>query len=154
MKCKSKHQLLVEKFMQLAGQEIPESPRIPDEKTRRLRAKLIFEEAIETIQALGFCFEFKKDEEEDIVYLDIADKSTIEPDLERIIDGCCDIKVVTTGTLSACGVPDEIFQTEVDINNLMKFGEGSRINEYGKLVKPDNFQGPRIKDLLKVLEQS
>ncbi|RME85522.1 MAG: hypothetical protein D6785_04320, partial [Planctomycetota bacterium] len=54
---KSPHQKRVEEFMRLAGQEIPEVPTLPDEKTRLLRSKLILEEALETIHALGFAVE-------------------------------------------------------------------------------------------------
>jgi predicted HAD superfamily Cof-like phosphohydrolase len=37
---------------------------------------------------------------------------------------------------------------EVDENNLSKFGPGSYIDEFGKLRKPPNFVGPKIKELL------
>jgi predicted HAD superfamily Cof-like phosphohydrolase len=70
----------------------------------------------------------------------------------EVIDGCCDLKVVTTGTLSAFGLPDELFQEEVDTNNLAKFGPGGRRREDGKWVKPPNHKPPDIAGLLKRLE--
>ncbi len=51
----SSHQQRVEHFMRQARQPLPEEPSIPSEEIRRLRAKLILEEALETIKALGFC---------------------------------------------------------------------------------------------------
>lgn len=51
---KSPHQQRVEEFMGKFGQEVPDKPTMPDEDTRLLRAKLIFEETLETIYALGF----------------------------------------------------------------------------------------------------
>src|SRR5690606_33615746 len=74
-----------------------------------------------------------------------------EFDLEKTVDGCCDLKVVTTGTLSSCGIPDELFQKEVDENNLKKFGPGHSYREDGKLIKPPGHQPPNIKGLLEEL---
>jgi len=44
-----------------------------------------------------------------------------DPVLKDIINGCCDVLVVTTGTLSACGVNDIRPVEIVDENNLDKF---------------------------------
>lgn len=148
---KSTHQQMVELFMKKAGQEVPQKPMLPDEKTRWLRAVLILEEALETVKALGFnpvstekqatkTFKFKTG-------ASIGFDQT-EPDLVEIIDGCADIKVVTTGTLSACGVPDERFQQEVDESNLRKFGPGGRRREDGKWLKPPDWQPPQIQKLI------
>ena len=43
----------VKAFMQKVGQDTPEGAAVPDEKTRILRAKLILEEALETVEALA-----------------------------------------------------------------------------------------------------
>ena len=64
------------------------------------------------------------------------------------IDGCCDLAVVTTGTLSACGVPDLPFQQAVDQNNLEKFGPGNTIRDDGKLIKPPGHKPPDIAGIL------
>jgi len=47
------HAHRVHAFMLRAKQTTPTMPTLPDEKTRLLRAKLIMEEALETIEALG-----------------------------------------------------------------------------------------------------
>ncbi|RME74113.1 MAG: hypothetical protein D6785_16225, partial [Planctomycetota bacterium] len=72
-----------------------------------------------------------------------------KPSLVEIADGCADIMVVTTGTLSACGISDIPLQEEVDQNNLSKFGPGGYEREDGKWVKPPDHKPPKI---LKILE--
>ena len=151
---RTKHQKNVDAFMILAQQMLPGKPTIPDEKTRELRARLILEEALEAVEALGF--KPRVEDERGLVTLAI---DAIEfypnegPNLAQIIDGCCDIKVVTTGTLSACGIPDDAFQELVDQNNLAKFGPGGYRREDGKWVKPPGHQPPDIDGMLKTLEE-
>lgn len=150
----SAHAHRVSRFMELASQDTPPIPMMPDEKTRELRAKLILEEVLETIQALGvtvtnagFIIEPSN--------LNFA--ATHEPDMVEIVDGCCDVAVVTTGTLIACGVPDMEAQRLVDENNLAKFGpggyrsDGTDGNPAGKWVKPPGHKPPDIDGLLERL---
>lgn len=139
---KTPHQQRVEMFMEKAGQTVPDRPTIPDEATRRFRANLILEEALETIKALGFdvCFHIGGK-------LEIG-KQVFEPDLIQIVDGCADISVVTIGTLSACGVADADVMIEVDRSNLGKFGPGSYKREDGKWMKPPDFTPPDIEGVL------
>lgn len=150
---KSIHQRMVEELMFRAEQELPVFPSIPSEDIRLLRAKLILEETMETIAALGFHVVVERPSPS-LVFDDIR----LEPmpdgtcDIEQVIDGCCDIRVVTTGTLSAFGIPDEPFQMEVDENNLMKFGPGGYRREDGKWVKPPNHKPPQIQKLLTQLK--
>lgn len=152
----SEHYKSVRKFMEGAKQECPDKPTIPDEKTRLLRAKLILEEALETVDALCVRvfvgeYELIHDGLSDLygggdmcmeAELKISDESMMDS-LEKIIDGCCDLKVVTTGTLIACGIPDEYVQKLVDDNNLDKIERGT-IRDDGKLIKPDDHQPPDI----------
>lgn len=135
----------VKEFMVGARQNPPDAPCIPDAKTRELRARLILEEALETVQALGFeaCLRCGDGLESIGHENDIVFDEGPEPDLSQIVDGCCDIKVVTTGTLIACGVPDVMFQGMVDDNNLEKLRRGT-IREDGKLVKPPDHKPPDI----------
>lgn len=146
---KSPHQRMVEDFMLKAEQQVPIKPIIPSKEVRKFRAAMILEEALETISGLGF----------DVVVtgghrivtkdcIELSSDGHIPPDLVEIVDGCCDIKVVTTGTLSACGIPDELFQLEVDINNLAKFGPGGYRREDGKWMKPSTHQPPRVAEII------
>lgn len=135
---KSQHQQRVEQFMRLASQDVPDSLHIPNQFTRRLRADLILEEAYETVEALGF----EVERQAEIVHRG-------EPNVIEVIDGCCDLSVVTTGTLSAFGIPDEPFQQLVDENNLAKFGPGHSLRSDGKLIKPPGHRPPDIRGLIR-----
>lgn len=140
-KLKSTHQQRVEMFMAKAGQNVPAKPTLPDEPTRFLRAKLTLEEAIETINALGYAVKVTAP---GVYGLD----KMFEPNLEEIVDGCADSIVIATGTLSACGVSDVAIQDEVDNNNLSKFAPGSYRREDGKWIKPPTWTPPKIKEIL------
>ncbi len=152
----TEHYERVKTFMQLAGQDTPEYPTEPSLEIRKLRAKLILEEALETIEALGF---------EVVIYPNIELTGTLSNEhysikknnndfnMTEVIDGCCDISVVTMGTLIACGVPDNPFLEEVDGNNLNKIRRGT-IREDGKLVKPPDHKPPRIKEILEGLVEN
>jgi len=138
-KHRSDHQLRVDEFMQLAAQELPEIPTIPSEAVLQLRANLMLEETLETIAGLGF----KVVRDPDTLKLK-AVPSGEKPDIIQVVDGCADVKVVTTGTLSAFGVADMPVQLAVDRANLRKFGPGSYRREDGKWVKPPDFVPPDI----------
>ena len=110
--------------MRSASQDIPDRPTVPDAKTRKLRAKLIFEEALETIKELGVRIFSEHDRAHALDHIDDFDLIValdMEPNLEGIADGCADISVVTIGTLSACGMADDSLLKEVDTTNLRKF---------------------------------
>lgn len=141
---KSRHQKLVESFMKKAGQDVPEKPTIPSKEVRLLRAKLILEEALETIWALGI----------DDILVKGGKLSSVGDceffccgyvDILGVIDGCCDLNVVSTGTLSAFGIPDEPMQLLVDRANLRKFSEGSYRRDDGKWMKPPDWEPPEPK---------
>lgn len=141
------HQQRVESFMFLAGQEVPVAPEIPDAKVRELRCRLILEEALETIKALGFVAIKERDclEIEDITFLDNG-----EACLEEIADGCADLSVVAIGTLSACGIRDASLLQLVDESNLAKFCGDAHKREDGKWVKPSDWTKPPIAELLEL----
>ena len=131
----------VKTFMQKVGQDTPAGAAVPDEKTRILRAKLILEEALETVEALGVRVHTKGVEvtEEGVDY-----SGDGEVNLQEVADGCADISVVTIGTLIAFGIADEPLLEEVDASNLRKFGEGSYRREDGKWMKPPGWTPPDI----------
>jgi len=135
------HYNRVKEFMQKVGQDTPEGAVIPDEKTRILRAKLILEEALETVDALGVRVQTQGIEitEEGLDY-----DAPNEVDLQEVADGCADISVVTIGTLIAFGIDDDTLLEEVDASNLRKFSEGSYRREDGKWMKPPGWTPPDI----------
>jgi len=155
---KSDHQKLVEKMMRKAEQELNDLPTMPVSNTRNLRARLILEESLETIKALGFEIGLKKPKKiSKLQFKDfiLQEKSNYDSDaqenLENIVDGCADLIVVTTGCLSACGVPDLPILGEVDRNNLKKFKHGFFFRDDGKLIKPPNHKPPNIRKILNSL---
>lgn len=137
-------------------QSIPDTYTIPDEATRLLRARLLLEETLETINALGFnvCVTIS---EPCIIGKDVTAQTTsheicmdavefepeLNPNLEGIIDGCCDVSYVAVGTMLCCGAPDELHMNEVNKANNAKFPNGQAItNEHGKFQKPRGWQPP------------
>ncbi len=152
MKSQTIHQEKVEQFMKLAGQEVPDRPNEPSKEVRILRAKLIFEEAMETImKGLGVCIGVSGSTEEmlrKITNMEFEFDAHQPFNLIETVDGCCDLKVVTTGTLSACGVHDLQCQIAVDSNNLAKFGPGSYRREDGKWIKPPGHAAPNFQQIL------
>lgn len=146
----TEHQQNVEEFMVRARQETPTFPMMPSEEVRKLRAKLILEEALETIDALGFDVYLKRPEEaSDAIFYDgLNFEPNSKQHLVGIVDGCCDVSVVTIGTLTACGVPDGPFLRLIDQNNLDKFGPGHSWREDGKLIKPEGHKPPDIVGML------
>jgi predicted HAD superfamily Cof-like phosphohydrolase len=129
------------------GQAVPDKPVMISESGRRLRANLILEEALETIRGLGFNVISTGPHANQIG----IELSNDEPDLVEIVDGCLDLRVVTTGTLSAFGVPDVYGQELVDLNNLGKLGPGCEMRTDGKLIKPKDHKPPPIREWLKEL---
>jgi predicted RNA-binding Zn-ribbon protein involved in translation (DUF1610 family) len=112
----TQHWRNIAEFMELAGQNVPNTLTTPPQEVCRLRAALILEEALETIKALGFRIVANKHTGN----ITLQDLNT-GPDLEQVIDGCADISVVTIGTLIAFGVPDKPVLDIVDKANLTKF---------------------------------
>lgn len=147
---KTPHQKRVEQFMKLAKQNVPEKPTLPSDEVCRLRASLILEEALETIDALG-C-EVIAERTFQVSKANVAVVNVKQANLEEICDGCADISVVTVGTLSACGVDDKGLLELVDKNNLDKFGEGHSFRPDGKLIKPPDHKPPDIKAYLESLK--
>jgi predicted HAD superfamily Cof-like phosphohydrolase len=140
---KTDHQKRIEEMMIKAGQEVPKAPMLPSEKVRELRANLIYEEAMETIQALGCSIDHSTGRA----------KVTGPCDMIGVADGCADLSVVTIGTLSAFGIADEPLLEVVDLSNLDKFRGDAHRREDGKWIKPSDWQPPNIKGVLECLRQ-
>lgn len=151
------HEQRVREMMNGFGQFGPDKPTVPDEKTRRLRCKLILEEALEFIKAAGF----------DVVIANPCRSATLPvtdyshepsdqigsytfqstgsaPDLVEMADGIADISVVTVGTAIACGIAIEPLLQLVDENNLLKIATGRKCPETGKFLKAPNHPKPDI----------
>ena len=137
----TEQQRRIEKFMRDAGQTVRLKPIQPTEDERVLRAKLIVEEALETCEALGVDVEPELDDRgEDIVGFRFV--PTDKFDMVEAVDGCCDVIVVTIGTLSCLGAGDvHPMNAVLDANDAKMTGP---IREDGKRLKPEGWQPPDI----------
>lgn len=151
---KTESQHNVEKFMRLAKQTVNEQPITQlDQQTAILRARLLYEECMETIQALGVVPLIKIPYGSSFINPALDDVDDMEwvfhqrdVDIPEIIDGLCDVGVICDGTAASLGIPLQHFRSMVDDNNLEKFGPGHSFSSDGKLIKPPGFQGPKIKE--------
>ena len=155
---RSPHQQRIDRFMLLAGQEVPGGPQFEvSREIRELRARLILEEAFETIEALGCDVtvemkgQYPDDTEIHRIYLPwvhVQDSQVHKYDITKVVDGCADISVVTIGTLSALGVDDIPVLEAVDQNNLAKFGPGGYRRPDGKWIKPEGHKPPDFASII------
>lgn len=156
---RSLHQQMVDAFMGKAGQELRPVPSELTMDERYLRAMLILEEAFETIEkGLGMkVFSCMRDrpgtvggiiKQCAIGFKDLTTHPVTEMNLVELADGCCDLRVVTTGTLSAAGISDQLPQIAVDESNLRKFGPGGHRRDDGKWIKPHDWTPPPLLDIL------
>lgn len=171
---RSEHQQMVDEFMRRAGQAVPTSPTVPDEFDRVLRATLMLEELLEFCRDFGVEIQVPVDaEEEDGMVAVLADPAESEEEfkaryakfhfmtidsktdqpypvnLAGAMDACADLRVTTTGSMSACGVADTPVQRAVDEANLARFGPGGYRAANGKWIRPASWQPPDIAQLLR-----
>lgn len=125
----------VTEFMEGFGQEVKTTVEWPDEKTVRLRVRLMCEEFIETLLAL------------------------MHGDMVKVADGLIDSEYVQVGTALAFGIPYDYIFDIIHENNMSKFHYTDTFepyvkrDEFGKVVKPLNFK-PIDGQLLEVLKEN
>jgi predicted HAD superfamily Cof-like phosphohydrolase len=111
-------------LMQLFNQQVKESPELPDPETRLLRARLVFEEAIEFVKGCGCTVSLAgSNGEEQAAVIDkigVVLDPECEPDFLEYVDGCIDQLVVTYGALNAAGVKAQPAWDEVQRSNMSK----------------------------------
>ena len=164
----TKEQQSVKTWMTKAGQECPDKPTLPSLEVRKLRARLILEEALETINK-GLAIDVRFDDSlldpwveiRKIHFFAAADL----PDLIELADGMADLQYVNLGTAVACGIDLEPIFEEVCRSNDSKFWSGSEVdylknpsysfrsvgdNEFcatdsgGKIMKSPSFRKPNL----------
>jgi predicted HAD superfamily Cof-like phosphohydrolase len=165
----------VKDWMVKFGQECPEKPVIPSLEIRKLRAKLILEEALETIMALGLFPYMRRTHYEDDMIEDDSIGLWEDPkgraDLKEIADGCEDLKVVTEGTLIACGLVKDYGEEWKDLTEDPLFNEVMRSNNSkmwqigehefktvkdsdGKVIKSPSYFPPNLQPIINELNNT
>ena len=138
-------QRLVYNFHKMTGGTIGETIAIRD---RELRAKLIMEEAVETVSALGYVAmaqiedPLRSDEmnPQDAYIVATFHKVFHEPNLEEFVDGMCDLIYVVAGSAVAAGVDLSDHFDEVHRANMQKLDGPKRAD--GKQLKPEGWTKP------------
>jgi len=117
-------QKLVEEFHRAFELTINTKPILPELDVLLLRVKLISEECIELIDALG------------------------ERDLVKVADGIADVLYVVYGTAVTCGIDVEPLFSEIHRSNMTKVGGTKR--DDGKVLKPDTYSPPDVAKILQM----
>lgn len=131
--------------MSLSNQSPPgNNYTMPSWETRRLRSRLMIEEPLETVLALGvrpmLGGVLLSKENFDAIEWHNAEHLF---DMAEAIDGCLDTEYVSVGTLMALGVPDVYHRQIVSAANLAKFpGMKAIVDCNGKFQKPAGWQSP------------
>jgi predicted HAD superfamily Cof-like phosphohydrolase len=100
-------------------QQVKTAPEMPDEATRLLRARLVFEEALEFVRACG-CTVALDGDSSVLDRISVQPDPAVAPDLVEYVDGCVDQLVVTYGALNAAGVQVQPAWDEVQRSNMSK----------------------------------
>jgi len=113
-------------LMKQFSQQVKESPEMPDPATRLLRARLVFEEALEFVKGCGCTVTMTVADTNGAKETAVIDEIGVvpdpdgRPDLVEYVDGCVDQLVVTYGALNAAGVKVEPAWDEVQRSNMSK----------------------------------
>lgn len=132
-------------FMVAFGQNVRSTPTVDiPEDERALRARLVLEEALEFVEAMGCSVTCGGAAvTQDLVKVEVLDDESI--DLTEATDALADIIVVTKGSALTLGIPvDDAFRIVHD-TNMSKLGpDGSPIRREadGKVLKPDGWVPP------------
>lgn len=139
----------VEEFMRAAGQEVRgKISKIPQEEAI-LSARLIMEEALETIAALGvsvypnelsqIAVGPKPHQGVVMSNLHFEGGDPEDQDLGEISDGAADLGVVVLGMCNRFGIPYQKCFDLVHESNMTKFIDGHRDEKTGKWIKGPSY---------------
>lgn len=135
----------VTEFHKLSGHPVEKSPTIPEPKLRRLRCKLIMEEALEFIEASGCNMVILQYNPDCTLHKwDIRFDDEVPPDLVGVADAIGDLNYVVQGAALTWGIPAKEVGDEVHRSNMTKVHEDGTLHkrEDGKVVKPKTFSEP------------
>lgn len=141
----------VAEFHRVMGIESRTTPGLPDERTMRLRLRLVMEEAFELLAA-----SVSRGDAEYVASLlhdtfRAIDGAMLEPDLVEVADALADLDYVVAGTRLALGIPGQAVADEVHRANMAKAPGGVVLRDgRGKVRKPPGWTPP---DVAAVLER-
>jgi len=142
-------QQAVEDFHRATGAGLPDTDTIKI-RNAELRARLIAEEAMETIAALGFDVTIGIwqgiENRSDQGFLVYDKAATGHMDIVELADGIADTIYVLLGAAVEAGIKMEPIFAEVQRSNMAK--AGGPVREDGKRLKPEGWQPPQIGKLL------
>ena len=124
-----KSQMQVRSFHQVFRLVINDNPTVADEKTLKLRCKLLLEEVIEFCNAAGFT-----------VNIDIEDSDVIlmkngEPNLIEMADALTDIQYVNDGAAVSLGIDLSLLSDEVHRSNMSKLWTAEEVDTIDPKLK-------------------
>ncbi len=122
----------------------PTSPTVPQDDRVRFRARLIAEEALETIAALfsdgkGYQSAFDRI---GFALSSFIKEAPVKVDMVAFADGCADLDYVTEGARQEFGIDGAPIAAEVHRSNMAKVGGPMR--EDGKVMKPPGWTPPDV----------
>ena len=136
------------KLMNLYEQDLPSKPTLPSKEILLLRARLVYEEALEFVTACGCAL--SADDMDDQGNPRVVIDEDIQPDLNEYADACGDQLVVTYGALNAAGIRVRPLWDEIQRSNMAKVWPDGTIHKRddGKVIKPDTWTPPNIEQVL------
>jgi predicted HAD superfamily Cof-like phosphohydrolase len=138
----------VKEFHETFGHPVGDKPEIPSDDRQELRLSLIFEEAIELAEAMGFNPQWVKSQVEIMLYHDGPVEK--ETDLIAVADALGDLDYVVNGAALEFGIDLPKVTAEVHRSNMTKLGpDGKPIyREDGKVLKGEGYEPPNLKKVL------
>jgi predicted HAD superfamily Cof-like phosphohydrolase len=150
---KTPHYRRVEALHRALGIAIPDTPTIPSLEDRVAAARMIFEEALEAVRALGADVVVRSCSGTNAIgeqirdgewrgWAVLADKTEgrPEPDLAHIAKEAADCSVVAVRAMVICGIRDEAVLEAVDATNDSKLHGGKPVfRDDGKLLKNPSY---------------
>lgn len=128
----------VAEFMRAAGQNVADTPTIPDAETVWLRINLLQSEIGEYKAAAARCIKAQHDSREEF-----------EAALTELHDAQVDILYVLMGDFNTYGTDHRAGFDEVHRSNMSKVVDGKVIKRAdGKILKPSTFSEPDLRGVL------
>lgn len=138
----------VKEFHETFGHPVGDKPEVPSDDRQELRVALIFEEAIELAEAMGFNAQLVKNEVNNMLYYDGPVES--HTDLVAVADALGDLDYVVNGAALEFGIDLPAVTAEVHRSNMTKLGpDGKPIYRAdGKILKGEGYEPPNLEKVL------